>query len=90
MLETVYMFGDAIFPASGNHFVTGLDIDEFHTYRFESLDGINYRIAVDGLVFIVDADDNGNDLHRLQFSGSGGCSIDLLPTYNGLLNRICG
>ncbi|MHC4698421.1 MAG: hypothetical protein ACYTFA_16940 [Planctomycetota bacterium] len=70
MLESVYMFGDAAFSFSGNQFVTGLDINEFHTYRYESLDGINYRISVDGLVFILDADNQPFGVHRLQLRGT--------------------
>ncbi len=82
MIEDVFMFGDTVFSFSGNDFVTGLDIDEFHTYRYESLDGINYSISVDGLVFIVSADNDHDGYHYLQFRGQGGCSPDLLPTYN--------
>ncbi len=79
MLEVVWMYGDAAISFSGGGFVLGLELDAFHTYRFESLDGVNYWISVDGHVFIVDADDNPNGLHRLQFSGDGGCASDWIP-----------
>ena len=58
LFEVIDMYGDAAFSWSGDYSVTGLDIDDFHTYRFESLDGINYRVSVDGLVFIALADDS--------------------------------
>jgi hypothetical protein len=37
--------------------VTDLPLNEFDSYRYESFDGINYTIAVDSSVFVVDADD---------------------------------
>ena len=77
--ELVDMYGDAAISFSGNDFVTGLDIDEFHTYRYESLDGINYRIAVDGQVFIVRAEDTPNGYHYVQLGGHGGCLSDQIP-----------
>ncbi len=72
--EVVYMHGDSAVSFSGDYWVGGLDIDEFHTYRFESLDGVHYWISVDGLVFIDRADDTGNGYHFFQFGGTGGCS----------------
>ncbi len=78
-LEVVFMYGDAVVSGSASHFVLGLALDEFHTYRYESLDGINYRVSVDGEVFIIDADDSGNGYHTLQFSGGGGCLDDWIP-----------
>jgi hypothetical protein len=56
-----------------------LDIDDFHTYRYESLDGINYQMAVDGDVFLVDAEDSGDGYHGLKFGGMGGCTSDQIP-----------
>lgn len=44
MIEDVLMYGDAAISYSGDDAVTGMDIDEFHTYRFESLDGVNYHL----------------------------------------------
>jgi len=73
------MYGDAAISFSGDDIVEGLDIEEFHTYRFESLDGINYWIAVDGLIFIVNADNSPTGGHKLQFSGRGGCLGDEIP-----------
>ena len=36
--DTVFVYGDAAISYEGGDAVTGLDIDEFHTYRYESLD----------------------------------------------------
>ncbi len=72
--EVVYMHGDSVVSFSGNYWVGGLEIDEFHTYRFESLDGVHYQVSVDGLVFIDRADDTGNGYHYFQFGGTGGCT----------------
>jgi len=71
--ELVYMYGDTVISFSGDDFVTGLDINDFHTYRFESTDGVNYRISVDGQVFIVGFDDSPNESAFLQFRGGGSC-----------------
>ena len=82
MFEVVWMFGDSAVSFSGDDFVLGLDIDEFHTFRYESLDGINYTIAVDGRIFIVDAENNPNGFHALQLAGRGGCTLDIVPRVN--------
>jgi len=68
------MYGDAAISFSGSDFVRDSDIDEFHTYRFESLDGINYRISVDGLVFMGGVDSTGpTDTPYLQLTSRGEC-----------------
>ncbi len=79
MHDLVNMYGDAAISKSGDDFVTGLDLESFHTYRFESLNGVDYWIAVDGLVFMEDADDAPNGYHYIQFGGMGGCSSDQIP-----------
>ena len=78
-LDSVYMYGDAAISFSGGSVVTGLDIEEFHTYRFESLDGMNSRFAVDGLVFMVRFDNSRTGGSYLQLSGSTGCGPDGIP-----------
>jgi len=75
MLEVVNMYGDAAISFSGDDAVFGLNLAELHTYRFESLDGINYHVAVDGQVFIVRAEDKPSDVHFIQFGGDGGCDV---------------
>ncbi len=79
MDEIVFMYGDAAISFSAADFVLGLDIDEFHTYRFESLDGINYTVAVDGLTFITSARNSPNGFHTLALRGEGGCLDDKFP-----------
>jgi hypothetical protein len=76
MHELVWIYGDVAISFGGNQYVAGLDIEQFHTFRFESLDGINYRISADGQVFIIDAEDNPG-ASFLQLAGDGAC--ELLP-----------
>lgn len=71
--DYINMYGDTVINASGNYWVGGLDIDEFHTYRFESLDSAHYTFSVDGQVFVTGLDYGGNNSHFLQFRGQGGC-----------------
>lgn len=73
ILDIAFMFQDAVVDFEGGDFVLGLDPDIFHTYRFESLDGANYTMAVDGFIFNTDFDPDGNDFHLIQLSGRGGC-----------------
>jgi hypothetical protein len=73
--ETVYMHGDAAVSFEGGQFVLGLALNEFHTYRLESPDGLNYRVSVNGFVFIVDQGTGlGGFGAYLQLQGDGGCS----------------
>ena len=70
--ETINMYGDSAISMSGDDFITDLALDEFHTYRFESLDGYLYRISVDGEVFL---EDNGRQIilsSQIQMRGQGG------------------
>jgi hypothetical protein len=77
--DLLNMYGDAVISFSGDDAVTGLDIDEFHTYRFESVDGVSYWFSVDGLVFTGGTGDEWNGYHFLQFAGRGGCIDDWIP-----------
>jgi len=79
MLESVFMYGDAAVSFSGDDAVVGLGIEDFHSYRFESLDGVNYTVAVDGEVFIVGWQNQPNGYHGLSFRGDGGCIGDKMP-----------
>ena len=65
--ELLYMQGDAVFSFAGDLLVSGLALDEFHTCRFESLDGVNFRISVDGLVVMDRPDNHPTGSHYLQF-----------------------
>jgi len=77
--EWIYMYGDAAIHPFLLGYVLDLDIDDFHTYRFESLDGVNYRFSVDGLVFHHGTDHEGNSVHALSFASDGGCNRDWIP-----------
>ena len=79
IVAVVNMYGDAVISFDGGSFVTGMDIDAFHTYRFESLDGTNFTIAVDGQVFLITQDVGSNPFHLLQMQGRGGCIGDEIP-----------
>ena len=78
IVQTVEMYGDAAFSNDGNHSIS-LPFSQFHSYRFESLDGINFRISGNGVVFISDSQNSPNGLHRLQLRGRGGCGGDQIP-----------
>ncbi len=78
--EVVQMFSDTAFSFSGDYFIQGLNPNEYHTYRYESVDGTNYRVSVDGIVFIDQPNSptlGGASL--IQFRGRGGCSSNNLP-----------
>lgn len=77
--EVVFMYGNAALSFSAGQTVLGLALDEFHTFRFESLDGIHYHVSVDGKVFITDSENRPNGYHSLQFGGDGGCGGDEIP-----------
>lgn len=73
MFDLVNMYGDTAISFSGDIAVYGLNVDEFNTYRFESLDGLYYRISVDGEVFIDTFGGKGAGGAFLQLLGAGGC-----------------
>jgi len=76
ILDTIYMHGDAAISFSGDFAVFGLDVNNFHTYRFESRDGLHYTFAVDGDVFVDMIDAQGLARSRLQLRGRGACAGD--------------
>ena len=80
VLDLVYLYGDSIITMSGGDFVLGLDMSQFHTFRFESVDGMNYSWSVDGQKFVerlhIVVDDGFN---YLQMWGNGGCTNDSFP-----------
>ncbi len=81
-VDHAFLFGDAIVSFSGDDVVRGLTMSDFHTYRFESLDGIHYRMSVDGLVFREAFDDTAIFGAYVQFGGDGGCGPEYYPTIN--------
>ena len=72
-------FGDAAVSFDGESFVLGLDDTSFHLFRFESLDGFNYTVSIDGTIFLT-AIDSELSAPFLSFGGDGGC--DANPTVN--------
>ncbi|MEK7711097.1 MAG: hypothetical protein AAB341_04295, partial [Planctomycetota bacterium] len=80
--DVVFITGDAIVSDSGDFFLVDLDLNEFRTYRFESVDGSSFRISVDGLVFYVYTDTVGDVGRTLQFGGNGGCTLMSEATRN--------
>ncbi len=74
LFDVVYPFGDAIVSFSGDDWLLGLALDEFHTFRFESPNGVNYWFSVDGVVFYETYGNYPDEpFAYLQFGGGGGC-----------------
>ncbi len=71
--DYINIYGDSAFSPSGAGSITGLDIDGFHTYRFESLDGFNYRYSVDGIVFVERAIECAETMAYVQLTGRNSC-----------------
>ncbi len=80
--DLVDMFGDAAVSFSGDDVRYFPTLADFRTYRFETPDGIEYEISIDGLVFTSGVGFFASGNHYLQFYGHGGCDLDLLPTVN--------
>ncbi len=74
------MYGDWATSFEGSSTIGDLALNSFHTYRFESPNGRDYCVSVNGVDFIVDSmttTDNGYSI--VQFSGQGGCNSDQFP-----------
>ena len=74
--EFIYLYGDAVVSSGAWSFVLGLSIDGFHTYRFESADGIHYTFSVDGRVFLTGDQNQPNGYSFIGIDGFGGCLGD--------------
>lgn len=72
ILEVVNTYGNAAISFGGDDIIYPLALEELHTYRFESLDGINYRILVDGLTLSQGIDNDGLGNNYLQFGSLAG------------------
>lgn len=77
--EIALMYGDAAISFSGDDALLGLALDEFHSFRFESRDGVRFSFSVDGTVFSARVDDDTVLASYLQFGGMGGCRSDQIP-----------
>ncbi len=82
VFEVLWIHGDSIVSFGADYFLLDLPINEFRTYRFESPDGLHFRIAVDGSTFFVGEDFPGGTERTLQFGGDGGCVLMEEPTRN--------
>jgi len=82
IVDELLMFGDSVISFEGGDVLRHLPLDEFRTFRFESLDGVSYCFFVDGKRFTCGVGSGEDDFHSLRFSGNGGCSLALLPTIN--------
>jgi hypothetical protein len=80
--DGINMYGDAAIGFSGDDYVLGLDINEFHTYRFESPDGAHYAFSVDGTVFMTGGPIGSNGYSNLLFASDGGCGGEAFPIVN--------
>lgn len=80
VLDSVFMYGNAAISGEGGDSVHGLSLDEFHTYRFESLDGMRYQVSVDGVIFVEYTDSQPlTSAPFIQFEAVGGCPSDWIP-----------
>ncbi|MCH9001389.1 MAG: hypothetical protein IIC02_02350 [Planctomycetes bacterium] len=78
--DFLYMYGDSVITFEGGDFVLGLDMSQFHTFRFESPDGQNYWWSVDGDRFAFNLTTGvPNGYNTIQMLGSGGCTSDWIP-----------
>ena len=82
--EGLNLFGDGVISFEGGDVLRGLEINQFHTYRFESADGFNYCFFVDGRLFYcrVGNPDFLEYSDYLQMYGQGGCQPAIPPTIN--------
>jgi len=82
MHQLVELYGDGAMSFDGIDHVLGLNPAEFHTYRFESADGVNFTIAVDGLVFISRGNNGGTNASFIDMRGAGTCLGDQIDEWD--------
>jgi len=73
IVMVLQMFSDVAFDVSGNDFTLIPDTEIFHTYRFESADGQNFVVSLDGSVFHSGFDPSGSGFAAVQPGGDGDC-----------------
>lgn len=79
IFDNVNLYGDSAISHSGSDYVFNLELDEFHTYRFESPDGSSFTFFVDGIEIWRRIDNDDRDITYIQFGGWGGCGSDWIP-----------
>jgi len=72
------MYSNRAYSQDGN-FAINLPGTQFYTYRFESLDGMNYRFSANGDVFVVRTMNGNPGSNYIQLVGRGGCGSDQIP-----------
>ncbi|MBI1825073.1 MAG: hypothetical protein HY287_14940 [Planctomycetes bacterium] len=77
--ELVDCYGDFAGTPAFNGSISGLDLDQFHTFRFESTDGSHYTLSADGTIFITGVDQGYIAYDYLQFYAHSGCPTVPLP-----------
>jgi hypothetical protein len=83
--EPMNLYGDAAISFSGNFWIDGLELDAFHTYRFETPDGVNFTFAVGGQRFYGgSAIDEPSPVPSLHMVGFGGCTGDQIPNAHNI------
>jgi len=71
IVERVNLFQDVVFDGGGG--LSASSSPEFHTYRFEGVNGTDYTLAVDGVLFKEFSRDGTQFNTVFSFGGEGGC-----------------
>ncbi|MEK6799282.1 MAG: hypothetical protein AABZ12_09980 [Planctomycetota bacterium] len=79
MHVVAFLYGDAAVSFDGGSFVRVFGIDEFHTVRYESDDGLHYSMAIDGRIFDSGVGDDQYPMTAISIGGIGGCVGDENP-----------
>lgn len=79
MFDALEPTGDGAIAFGGGGSIRNLELEQFHLFRFESLDGFNYRFAADGRVFYANTDNTPASTTLVSFGGTGGCAGDVVP-----------
>ncbi len=80
--DYVNIFGDVVISSDWGDVFRYTRVDEFRTYRFESLDGERGCFYVDGELFSCRSGGGGNGYSTILMMGEGGCDLDQFPTVN--------
>lgn len=69
-------YGDAVISQSGDDVYCCFPLDEFHTCRFETSDGVHFYWSLDGTVFLAGVGFQWNGYSSVFFMANGGCIGD--------------
>ncbi len=73
-VDLIFLHGNLVVMGGGDAFLGNLELNEFHTYRFERVRGDHYQLSVNGQIFQLKADDARSIIFFLQFQGMGTCN----------------